>query len=105
MKIKSNHFIRNIEGYKLEIKGGKISMFESTANYKNISLLSPDTIHDSELSNFITHDLECFKDIENKFVPYAAAWYKNGISKIYYLSEYYNHNQKILESFRDLLTK
>lgn len=100
-------FIRYISGYTLHINRGKITMFEaSSQNNKFIRDLNKDYIADNEMLNFITYDLECYLDKNNNnFVPYAAAWYKDGVVHTYYLSDFNDHVAMITKSFEDLIVK
>lgn len=100
-----SEFIREIGDFKLHIKRGVLIMHETKIKCNFIEPRTPDYIPSDKMSNFITYDLECYLDENNEFVPYAAAWHKNGVTKTYYLSEYSNPQDLILTSIKDLLIK
>src|SRR5579859_1697557 len=104
-RINKFSFVREIKGYSLHLNKGKITMFESETKCKFIQPLIPDHIEEKEMGNFITYDLECYKDENNNFVPYAAAWHKKNITKIYYLTDFKDHINMIQKSLEDLFVK
>ena len=72
-------------------------MFESTSKYNYIQALSSDFILKSDMENFITYDIECYLKENFKFVPYAVAYHKNDIIRIYYFTDFESPNSMIIK--------
>lgn len=89
-------------GHELYISlGGKILFSESVINSLPITLSKADKTYDEKISTF---DLECYRDDNNVFRPYACGYSLwNGTEKLFYITDFDSFESMISNCLHELI--
>ena len=99
--INQNKFVRIIDNKKYYFEDGEQILFQTEMKTKFIEK----TQKNKDLINkFITLDIETYMDGET-LTPFLISFYDGRISKSFYLSDYENTEQMILECFNSLFIR
>lgn len=97
--INGSKFIRTTDNYILHIENLSISYYEKPSTNNYITTLKNNTKLNN---NILTFDIETYVK-DNKFIPFACGWYDGEFIKTYYLTEFKNHYEMLLQALTDLL--
>ena len=79
--------IRCIGKNKVYIKNGEIQSIDNTILSKKLIKIKRDLIRDVK---YLTFDIECYLNWNNKFKPFACKWYHPRLSKEFLITDYLN---------------
>ncbi len=96
-----NDFVRSILNTDIFIQNEKIIYFSNKNPSKLINLEERDLVR---VDKYLTFDIECFLDKDNKFRPYSCAWYHPNKYKEYYVNSKTSWDDLLQICIEDLFT-
>lgn len=115
---KNNKLIADIydikygEGFIREINTGKSNVYLYYDNQfkllnmefePKITYLKPVAKDIKHNINILTFDIETYKDVNNKFIPYACGFYDGKRKFLYYLTDYNSPQEMISQCIKDMV--
>src|SRR5260221_532251 len=99
--INKNDFVRSIDNTDIFISFEKIKYISTKTPSKLINLEKRDLLRDDK---YLTFDIECFLDKDNKFRPYSCAWYHPNKYKEYIVNSKTSWDEILELCIEDLFT-
>src|SRR5260221_8888125 len=99
--INKNDFVRSIDNTDIFISFEKIKYISTKNPSKLINLEKRDLLRDDK---YLTFDIECFLDKDNKFRPYSCAWYHPNKYKEYIVNSKTSWDEILELCIEDLFT-